>query len=85
MISINLPQSIGQRLERLARRTGRTKNFHAREAILNYLTDLKDIYLAEASLKRICEGKERTIPLGVVLKRYRLKRGTPEVKLLNMR
>ena len=50
MLAIRLPQSIERRLERLARRTGRTKTFYAREAILEHLEELEDLYLAERAL-----------------------------------
>jgi RHH-type rel operon transcriptional repressor/antitoxin RelB len=70
MLAIRLSQSVEIRLERLARRTGRTKNFYIREAILQHLGDLEDIYFAEHSLKRIRTGKDRTIPLEIVMKRY---------------
>jgi RHH-type rel operon transcriptional repressor/antitoxin RelB len=53
-----------------AQRTGRTKTFYAREAILQHLEDLEDIYLAERALQRIQDGEERTIPLEVALKRH---------------
>jgi RHH-type transcriptional regulator, rel operon repressor / antitoxin RelB len=70
MIAIRLPQAIERRLEKLARRTGRTKSFYVREAILQHLEDLEDIYLAERTLQRIQKGEERTIPLEGVLKRH---------------
>ena len=63
MLAIRLPQSIEKRLEKLARRTGRTKTYYAREAILEHLEDLEDLYLAEGALERIRSGEERTIPL----------------------
>jgi RHH-type transcriptional regulator, rel operon repressor / antitoxin RelB len=47
MLAIRLPQSIEERLEKLARRTGRTQTYHVREAILEHLDDLEDMYLAE--------------------------------------
>lgn len=40
MLAIRLPQSVEKRLAKLARRTGRTKTYHARDAILEYLNDL---------------------------------------------
>jgi RHH-type transcriptional regulator, rel operon repressor / antitoxin RelB len=70
MLAIRLPQSIEKRLDRLARRTGRTKTYYAREAILEYLADLEDVYLAEESLERVRRGQERTVPLSVLLRRY---------------
>ena len=49
MLAIRLPQSIEKRLEKLARRTGRTKTYYVREAILEHLEDLEDMYLAEGA------------------------------------
>jgi RHH-type transcriptional regulator, rel operon repressor / antitoxin RelB len=74
MLTIRLPKSVEKRLERLVRRTGRTKAFYALEAILKHLQDLEDLYLAEGALKRVRSGKERTIPLKSVLKRHGLAR-----------
>jgi RHH-type rel operon transcriptional repressor/antitoxin RelB len=72
MLAIRLPEEIEERLEKLAKRTGRTKTFYAREAILNQLEELEDFYLAEARYERIRTGKTRAIPLSQVLKRYGL-------------
>src|SRR4051812_4056690 len=63
MLAIRLPASIEKRLETLARRTGRTKTYYAREAILQHLQEMEDVYLAEQALDRIREGRERTVPL----------------------
>jgi RHH-type transcriptional regulator, rel operon repressor / antitoxin RelB len=70
MLAIRLPQSVEKRLEKLARRTGRTKSFYAREAILQHLEDLEDIYIAERALERIRNGEDDTIPLEDVMKRH---------------
>ncbi len=51
MLAIRLDQEIESRLERLAKKTGRTKTFHAREAILKHLEDLEDISLATQRLQ----------------------------------
>jgi RHH-type rel operon transcriptional repressor/antitoxin RelB len=59
MLPIRLPLSVEKRLEELARRTGRTKSYYAREAILQHLEDLEDIYLAERTLRRIRDGRSR--------------------------
>ncbi len=58
MLAIRLPEEIETRLEKLARATGRTKTYYAREAIMEHLDDLEDIYLAEQTLERIRKGKE---------------------------
>ena len=59
MLAIRLPESIEKRLEKLAKRTGRTKTFYAREAILKHIEDLEDVYEAELVLERVRAGKER--------------------------
>ena len=69
MVAIRLPQAIEKRLERLARRTGRSKGFYVREAILQHPEDLEDIYLAERALRRIRNGENRAVPLEKVMKR----------------
>lgn len=72
MLAVRLPPSIEKRLEKLARRTGRTKTFYVREAILEHLEDMEDLYLAEKALERIQNGEEQTIPLKDVMKRHGL-------------
>lgn len=52
MLAIRLDPEIESRLERLAKLTGRTKTFYAREAILEHLDDLEDVYLASRRLAR---------------------------------
>ena len=52
MLAIRLDPEIESRLERLAQKTGRTKTFYAREAILEHLDDLEDIYLVKQRLER---------------------------------
>jgi RHH-type rel operon transcriptional repressor/antitoxin RelB len=74
MLAIRLPASIEKRLEKLARRTGRTKAYYAREAILQHLDDLEDVSMADRVLERIRKGEERTIPLEDVVKRHGVER-----------
>lgn len=52
MLAIRLDPEIENRLEQLAKKTGRTKTFYAREAILEHLEDLEDLYLVQRRLKR---------------------------------
>ena len=53
MLAIRLQPDLEERLTELARKTGRTKTFYAREAIEQHLEDLEDYYLAaEASKAR---------------------------------
>ncbi|MGK0441983.1 MAG: RHH-type rel operon transcriptional repressor/antitoxin RelB [Pseudohongiellaceae bacterium] len=46
MLAIRLSKTIETRLAQLAAMTGRTKTFYAKEAILEYLDDMEDKYLA---------------------------------------
>ena len=59
-ISLRLPEEIGVRLDNLAERTGRSKTFYVREAILRYLEDMEDIYIAEQRLADLRAGRSRT-------------------------
>jgi RHH-type rel operon transcriptional repressor/antitoxin RelB len=70
MLAIRLPETIEKRLDRLAKRTGRTKTYYAREAILSHLEDLEDTYLAEDRLEDIRAGRSKTIPLEKVMKKH---------------
>jgi RHH-type transcriptional regulator, rel operon repressor / antitoxin RelB len=70
MLTLRLPPEIEQRLEELARRTGRSKSFYAREAILEHLEDLEDTYLAEKAREEHYSSGGRTVPMEEVLERY---------------
>lgn len=68
MLAIRLDPEIEERLARLAEKTGRTKTFYAREAILEHLEDLEDAYLAKQSIKqggRIYTSDEIKRELGI--------------------
>ena len=68
--SIRLPHDIEDRLEKLSIQTGRTKSFYVKEAVLEHLDDIEDIYLAEKRLEDIRAGRSKTIPLEEVMKEY---------------
>ncbi|NMG39557.1 TraY domain-containing protein [Chelativorans sp. ZYF759] len=51
MLALRLPPDIEKRLDDLARKTGRTKSYYARQAILAHLEDMEDLALAEERLK----------------------------------
>ena len=70
MLAIRLPAEVEHRLDDLAKRTGRSKTFYAREAILEHLDDMEDLYLAEQQMTKLRAGKLKTIPLEEVMKRY---------------
>jgi len=64
--SVRLPEGTEKRLTALADKTGRSKAFYIREAILSYIDDLEDAYLAEKIVERVHKGKERTYTLAEV-------------------
>jgi RHH-type rel operon transcriptional repressor/antitoxin RelB len=70
MLAIRLPPEIEDRLAALAEATGRTKTFYAREAILEHLDALEDVYLAEQRLTDIKAGRTKTIPLEDLMKTH---------------
>lgn len=59
MIAIRLPAEIDERLTNLAKRTGRTKTYYAREAILRLIDDMEDTYIAVERLEK--PGKRLTM------------------------
>jgi len=63
MLALRLPPDSEDRLAELARRTGRTKSFYAREAILTHLEDLEDSYLAQSRAEEFHGSGEASIPL----------------------
>jgi RHH-type rel operon transcriptional repressor/antitoxin RelB len=50
MLALRLPPEIERRLEALAAKTGRSKSYYARQAILEHLDELEDGYLARERL-----------------------------------
>ncbi len=52
MLSIRLTEDIDKRLDFLAKKTGRTKSYYVKEAILEHLEDLEDIYLSLQRLEK---------------------------------
>ncbi len=50
-LSIRLDSEIEARLNALAERTGRSKTFYVREAILTHLDELEELYWADEAVK----------------------------------
>ncbi len=61
MLSVRLPEELEQRLEALAKATGRSKTYYVREALIAKLEDMEDVYMAEMVLERIASGDEKVI------------------------
>ena len=58
--SIRLSPDLGDRLDRLASKTGRTKAFYLRQIIESGISEMEDYYLAADVLERIRKGQEKT-------------------------
>lgn len=65
-VSLRLPVDLIERIESLAKLTGRSRTFYMQEAIKQKLEDLEDIYLAEQALIDIRSGKSRLYTLDEV-------------------
>jgi RHH-type rel operon transcriptional repressor/antitoxin RelB len=72
-VSLRLPPEVRERLERLSRRTGRSKSFYMIQAIVEKIEDLEDTYAADAVAGRIRAGREKTHPLEEVTRELALE------------
>ena len=70
MASIEVAEDVDILLDDLEKRTGKPKAFYIREAILNYVDELKDIEIAEQRYADLIAGRSHTMPLEEVMKRY---------------
>ena len=71
-VSLRLPEDLRIRLEKLAKRTGRSKTFYMVEAITEKLEDLEYLYLVEQRTLALREGRSKTYTLDEVEKRLGL-------------
>ena len=69
MLTLRLPKQIEERLERLARRTERTKSYYAKLAIQEFLDDQEDYLIAMHRLQRSLQD----VPLEEVERRLGLE------------
>lgn len=76
MLSIRLPEPVELRLNALAKTTGRTKTALAREAILEFIGDLADFYLAEGRRRK----NRKTIPLAEIERQQSVNYDAQETK-----
>jgi RHH-type rel operon transcriptional repressor/antitoxin RelB len=71
-VSLRLPENLKSRLEKLSKRTGRSKTYYMVEAISEKLADLEDLYLAEERTRALKAGRSRTYTQQEMEKRYGL-------------
>ena len=60
-MSVRLPDEMYERLRSLADRTGRSATYYLREAVVEHLEDLEDVYMAEQTLEKIRRGEEQVV------------------------
>jgi RHH-type rel operon transcriptional repressor/antitoxin RelB len=58
LLSVRVEHGLGERLEKLAQETHRPKSFYVKEALMNYLDYLEDIYIADKRIEDLRAGKE---------------------------
>lgn len=56
--SVRFGPEIEERLDRLAKETGRSKSFYIKQMVESSIDKIEDCYLAESVLERIRAGKE---------------------------
>lgn len=66
-ISVRLPKELIHRLNNLAKKTGRTKTYYIQEALLDKVSDLEMIYLAQKRDEDVRAGKSKTYSLDEVI------------------
>jgi len=66
--TIEIDADIDRRLEELAARTGETKADLLRNVLANGIEDVEDYFSAEAVLRRVESGEEKTYSLDEVVK-----------------
>ena len=66
MLAVRLDIETERRLNHLAKITHRTKTFYIKQALLEYLDDLEDIYITEQRLEDIALGHSQTISMDEV-------------------
>ncbi len=66
--SVRLKPEIFSRLEKLSKKSSRTKSYYINTALTEMIEDFEDMCDAEEVLARIRSGKEKTIPAEVLYK-----------------
>jgi len=66
-ISVRLPKELVDRLDNLAKQTGRTKTYYIQEALLEKVSDLELVYLAQKREEDLRAGRSKTHTLDEVI------------------
>lgn len=61
LLSFRVTDELGSRLEALTQKTHRSKSFYIKEALVNYMDDLEDIYMVEKRLNDLKKGRDSVL------------------------
>jgi len=56
MLAVRLPRDMEKRLGALAKKTGRTKSFYVRQALVENFDEMEDVFLADKSKEEVLAG-----------------------------
>jgi RHH-type rel operon transcriptional repressor/antitoxin RelB len=56
MLAVRLPKELEERLDSLAKKTGRTKSYYVRRALTDSLDDMEDVFLARKGWDEVMAG-----------------------------
>jgi len=74
MLSVRLDKDLEARLDKLAKETGRSKSYYARQAIEEKIQDMEDIARMEKVIGRIESGEEAVFILKDIKEELGLER-----------
>ncbi len=66
-ISVWLQKELAERLDNLAKQTGRTKTYYLQEALLEKVSDMELVYLAKKREEDLRAGRSKTHTLDEVI------------------
>lgn len=69
MITLQLPDEVGRKLEALAATSGLPASVHAERAIADHLDDLEDYAAAAREVEEVRAGWRATVPLTGMMER----------------
>ena len=72
MTSIRLPKDLEQRLDNLAKKTERPKNYYLKKALKQFLDEQEEIEWATVAYKEYLESGKATVPFEEIKRKYDL-------------
>ncbi|MFA7642336.1 MAG: DUF6290 family protein [Sphaerochaetaceae bacterium] len=66
-ISVRLPKELVDRFDNLAKQTGRTRTYYIQEALLEKVSDLELVYLAQKREEDLRAGRSKTHTLDEII------------------